>query len=80
MVAISAEILGPRGQLSGMLGAVVRAVILSDDTPASLTIDGSDVDGLGDDDVLAPGSKIITPSEEYVAFEEGVFTLMGASE
>ncbi len=80
MVAISAEILGLRDPLHVNAGAIVRAVILSDDTPSSLTIDGSDVDGLGDDDVLAPGSKIITPSEEYVAFEEGTFTLMGASE
>ena len=75
MICISAEILGLRDSI---VGSVVRATILSEDTPASLTIDGSDVDGLGDNDVLAPGSKIITPTTEYVAFEEGTFTQMGA--
>lgn len=48
--------------------------ILSDDTPASLEIDGSDVDGIRDDYEFAPGSVIIAPAADYIAFEEGVFT------
>ena len=48
----------------------VRAVILSDQTPASLKINGSDVDGLADDMKLAAGSMIIAPDADYIAFEE----------
>ena len=77
MISISSEILGPRSPLPGVLGSVVRAVILSEDTPSSLSITGADVDGLGDDDVLAAGSVLITPSANYIAFEEGVFTEKG---
>ena len=47
---------------------VVR--ILSDDTPASLTIDGSDVDGLPDDYVIEPGSVIVAPAADYICFSE----------
>lgn len=48
----------------------VRAVILSDQTPASLKINGSDVDGLADDIKLAAGSMIIAPDADYIADEE----------
>ena len=48
---------------------VVRAVILSDDTPASLKINGGDVTGLNSGHILAAGSMIITPSADYIAFE-----------
>lgn len=58
-------------------GYTVRAVILSATAPASLTITGADVDGLNNDDVLAAGSVIITPSKNYIAFEDGVFTEKG---
>lgn len=55
-------------------GAKYRCVITAASTPASLTINGSDVDGLQAEDVIAVGSVIITPSANYVAFEDGVFT------
>lgn len=58
-------------------GAKYRAVILSATTPASLTIDGSDVDGMDDNDVIAVGSVLITPEKNYIAFEDGVFTEKG---
>ena len=51
-----------------------QAVLLSPDTPASLTIDGSDVEGVPDDYVFAAGSELITPDADYIAFEDGVFT------
>lgn len=51
-----------------------RTVIVADETPASLTIDGADVDGLGDTDVIAAGSVLITPDANYIAFEDGAFT------
>lgn len=51
-----------------------RVVLLSSETPASLTIDGSDVDGVPDDYVFAAGSELITPDADYIAFEDGVFT------
>lgn len=74
MVCIYSEILGNRSPVGSPEGAKVRALILSVDTPASLTIDGSDVDGLSDNDILAAGSIIITPSKNYIAFEDGTFT------
>ncbi len=81
MISISSEILGPRSPLPGVLGSVVRAVILSEDTPNSLTgLTGEDVDGLGDDDVIAVGSRLITPYGEYLAFSEGEFTKLGQTE
>lgn len=52
----------------------VRAVILSESAPASLSLTGADVDGLNDDVIIAAGSVIITPSSNYIAFEDGVFT------
>ena len=56
-------------------GAVTkRVVLLSDDTPASLTITGADVPGLNNDDVIATGSVLITPGANYVAFTDGTFT------
>lgn len=55
-------------------GYRIMAVILSASAPSSLTLTGADVDGLGDDDIIAAGSVIITPSANYIAFEDGVFT------
>ena len=49
-------------------------LVVSSTTPASLTITGADVEGLKDDYVLAAGSVIVTPSKNYIAFEDGVFT------
>jgi len=54
-----------------------RVVLLSSETPASLEITGADVEGLNDDDVIAAGSVLITPSANYIAFEDGVFTQKG---
>lgn len=51
-----------------------RVVLLSSETPASLTIDGSDVTGVPDDYVFAAGSELITPDADYIAFEDGAFT------
>lgn len=56
-------------------GYRVMAIILADEAPASLEITGADVDGLDDEAVIAAGSVLITPSENYIAFEDGVFTL-----
>lgn len=51
--------------------------IMCDTTPASLTITGSDVEGMEDDDIVAAGSQIICPTENYLAFEDGVFKQKG---
>ena len=81
MICISSEVLGLVSPLPGVGGNLVRAVIGSDETPASLTgLTGQDVDGLADDDVIAVGSRLITPYGEYLAFAEGEFTLLGQTE
>jgi hypothetical protein len=54
-----------------------RVVLLSDSAPASLTVTGADVPGMNADDVIATGSVLITPSANYIAFEDGVFTEKG---
>lgn len=77
MKCIYSEVLGSEPNPAAPFGLVVRAIILSDTTPASLTIDGSDVDGLGDADIIAAGSVLVTPSKNYIAFENGVFTEKG---
>lgn len=51
-----------------------RVVLLSGEKPASLEITGADVEGLNDDDVIAAGSKLTTPTAKYTAFEGGKFT------
>lgn len=48
-------------------------VIVSETNPTSLTLTGADVDGLNDDDRIAAGSVLITPSKNYVAFVDGTF-------
>ena len=52
-------------------------LVVSSTTPASLNITGADVDGLKDDYVLAAGSVLVTPSKNYIAFEDGTFTEKG---
>ena len=58
----------------------VRAVIIATDDEltslelTSLELSGEDVDGLDENDVLAVGSMIISPTKNYIAFEDGVFT------
>lgn len=51
-----------------------RVVLLSSTAPASLNVTGDDVDLLNADDIIAAGSVLITPSKNYIAFEDGVFT------
>lgn len=59
-------------------GAVTkRVVLLSDETPASLTITGADVPGLNEGDVIAAGSVLIAPGANYIAFTDGAFTEKG---
>lgn len=52
-----------------------KVVLLSASTPDSLDLTGADVEGMNDGDVIAVGSVLITPSANYIAFEEGSFTL-----
>ena len=54
-----------------------RVVLLSGETPASLTITGADVAGMSQGDVIAMGSVLITPTANYIAFTDGVFTRKG---
>jgi len=54
-----------------------RVVLLSDAAPASLTVTGADVEGMNTGDVIAAGSVLITPSANYIAFTDGVFTQKG---
>ena len=68
MIAMSIEPMAPKKGI---------AVLLADSTPASLTIDGSDVTGVADDFVFAAGSVLVTPSANYIAFADGVFTEKG---
>lgn len=50
------------------------ALIVSQEEPVSLNITGADVDGLPDDCVIAAGSMLVSPTANYIAFEDGVFT------
>lgn len=74
MKAIYSDILALNPQIGAPAGAVVRAVILSSTAPSSLNLTGADVDGLGESDIIAAGSLIITPNKNYIAFQDGVFT------
>lgn len=74
MKCVYSDLVGLRSPTGSPLGSYVRAVILSGTAPSSLTLTGADVDGLGDDDILAVGSVIITPEKNYIAFTDGVFT------
>ena len=47
--------------------------IMSDVEPASLTVTGADVEGMADVDIVACGSQIISPTDTYLAFEDGLF-------
>lgn len=77
MKCIYNEVLGSEPNPAAPFGLVVRAIILSSTTPESLEIDGSDVDGLGDSDIIAAGSVLITPTKNYLAFENNMFTALG---
>lgn len=77
MKCIYSEVLGSEPNPAAPFGLVVRAIILSEDEPDSLEITGADVDGLGDKDIIAAGSVLVTASANYIAFEDGVFTQKG---
>jgi hypothetical protein len=62
------DILQPDGSIAK------RCVLISGTTPDSLTIDGGDVEGMNDGDVIAAGSVLITPDKNYIAFTDGAFT------
>lgn len=52
-----------------------QVVLTSDTDPDSLNLTGADVENLNDALGLAAGSILITPTANYIAFEDGVFTL-----
>lgn len=55
-------------------GAKYLATLTHGSTPDKLTLTGGDVDNMSDADTLAVGSVIITPSANYIAFDQdGVF-------
>ena len=74
MTCIYSNNLGLNDPLNPAAGSRCRVVIVADETPASLEIDGSDVDEMGEYDVIAVGSVLITPGKNYIAFEDGTFT------
>ena len=51
-----------------------RVLLLSNETPASTSISGADIEGMPADYVFAVGSRMITPDADYIALEDGVFT------
>lgn len=55
-------------------------VLLADEEPASLELTGADTESLPDTYVFAVGSLLVTPTANYMAFEEGVFTKLEAGE
>lgn len=56
-----------------------QVVLTADADPDTLNLTGADVDNLNDELGLAAGSVLITPSSNYIAFADGVFTLKSTS-
>lgn len=54
-----------------------QVVLTSDTDPDTLNLTGADVENLNDALGLAAGSILITPTANYIAFEDGVFTAKG---
>lgn len=54
-----------------------QAVLVSDEEPENLELSGVDVEGMNNSDILAVGSVLVTPSKDYIAMEDGVFTQKG---
>ena len=80
MKCIYSEVLGSEPNPAAPFGLVVRAIILAEETPESLEITAADVDGLGDSDIIAAGSVLITPDANYICFENGgAFMQKGSS-
>lgn len=74
MKAISLEYV----KLNNGGGAQYIATIVHPTSPSSLTLTGADVDGMEDNDTIAAGSVLITPSQNYMTFDDtGVFTQKG---
>lgn len=65
------DVIKPNGSITK------RVVLLADETPSSLSMTGADVPGLNAADVIAAGSVLIAPAANYIAFEDGEFTLKG---
>lgn len=53
-------------------------VLLAEEEPESLELSGADTESLPDDYVFEIGSLLVTPSANYLAFEQGVFTKLEA--
>ena len=49
------------------------AVILHTDVLDNFSLTGADVEGMNDDDLIAAGSIICTPTANYIAYEDGIF-------
>lgn len=49
-------------------------VIVHDSELDKYDLTGADVDGMEDDDRIAAGSLIATPTANYIAFQDGIFT------
>ena len=79
MKCIYSEVLGSEPNPAAPFGLVVRAIIVSEEEPESLEITGADVEGLGDKDIIATGSVLITPDTNYIAVEDGVFMAKSGS-
>lgn len=60
-------------QTPGESGERWLVVLASNNTPASLVIDGSDIRGMQDNATIAAGSIMLAPGKTYVAYEDGVF-------
>ena len=54
-----------------------QAVLVSDEEPENLELSGVDVEEMNNSDILAVGSVLVTPSKDYIAMEDGVFTQKG---
>ena len=54
-----------------------RVVLTATEAPDSLQLTGADVDGMDDNIRFESGSVLLTPSSNYIAFEDGVFTQKG---
>lgn len=54
-----------------------RVVLTATEAPDSLQLTGADVAGMDDNIRFESGSVLLTPSANYIAFEDGVFTQKG---
>lgn len=54
-----------------------QVVLTADTDPDTLNLTGADVENLNDALGLAAGSILITPTANYIAFEDGVFQAKG---